>query len=790
MEESDGKIHEVSPVVELPGPSARDTVVEVKTDSEICRVEKKKNTIRRVSGKVGKRKSITVEVHPPHVIVEKPAPVPEKLVESQPIAAPKMPSVEAPASKPPVPALVLGAKEDEKPKMEVYLEQRRDSLIKKLSLEGQTPQVVVTCPRPATSGVLTPVKEVSVEESEIVPDPIPADPISTTSSQRTARGRFIGVAKTMSFLKKTKAVDSSDRVQAQSEFLSRHGMNYNMKVTEEQQFEGSMLKYIWNEWVCDKSTEMHYYWTLVMSFAYLYNLLVIIARIVFIDLSIDYRKFLWLIGDLPMDLIYLIDMWIRNRTGFLEQGIMVRDLNKVRKEYLKSEQFHIDIYTLLPLDHAGTVVASLLGPITEKVYLFPILRFNRLGRYQRIREFVARTETRSSFPNVFRIFCVIAYIVVIIHWNACFYFLMSVCIGLGSDGWVYGEANHQALPPGTADTFTRRYIYCFYWSTLILTTIGEVPWPVHNIEFIFVTIDLMCGVLIFATIVGNVGNMISNMGAAKTDFQNKMDAIKQYMRLRKVTRTLQQRVIKWFDYLWANKQSLMDTEVLKMLPDNLQAEIAMHVHFETLRKVRIFQDCESGLLAELVLKLQLQVFSPNDYVCRRGDIGREMYIVKKGRLKITKDDGTLITYLLEGSVFGELSILNIPGSKNGNRRTANIISMGYTDLFVLSKADLMNALKEYPEAKNMLIKKGREILMKDNLIDESAAEDQRSNEEICELLNQKVKVVQLRIARLTAEYTSTSFKLRERIGYLERQLERYGVIAPDPSIQSLDVPYV
>jgi cyclic nucleotide gated channel alpha 3 len=39
-------------------------------------------------------------------------------------------------------------------------------------------------------------------------------------------------------------------------------------------------------------------------------------------------------------------------------------------------------------------------------------------------------------------------------------------------------------------------------------------------------------------------------------------------------------VIKWFDYLWANKQSLTDQQVLKVLPDKLQAEIAMHVHFE------------------------------------------------------------------------------------------------------------------------------------------------------------------------------------------------------------------
>lgn len=82
------------------------------------------------------------------------------------------------------------------------------------------------------------------------------------------------------------------------------------------------------------------------------------------------------------------------------------------------------------------------------------------------------------------------------------------------------------------DTLTRRYIYSFYWSTLILTTIGEVPGPQRNLEFAFVTFDLMCGVLIFATIVGNVGSMIANMSAARADFQNRIDNIKRYMELR------------------------------------------------------------------------------------------------------------------------------------------------------------------------------------------------------------------------------------------------------------------
>ncbi|CEF67679.1 Cyclic nucleotide-binding domain and Potassium channel, voltage-dependent, EAG/ELK/ERG family and RmlC-like jelly roll fold domain and Cyclic nucleotide-binding-like domain-containing protein [Strongyloides ratti] len=520
--------------------------------------------------------------------------------------------------------------------------------------------------------------------------------------------------------------------------------------------------------VADKTSDWYYYWTGIVSIAFMYNLIVIIARVVFVDLNSGFMWIVWLSSDLISDIIYMIDIFVKSRTGFLEQGLLVKDTKKIWIAYKNSTSAKLDILCIIPLDYIFTYI------IFDK----PIARFNRLIKVERIKSFMETTETRSSMPNVFRVFTVVCYIIVIIHWNACFYFAISELIGLGSDSWVYGPLNTQSLPEGVEDTLIRRYIYSFYWSTLILTTIGEVPGPVQNIEFVFVTFDLMGGVLIFATIVGNVGSMISNMSADRTEFQNKMDSIKQYMELRKVSKALENRVIKWFDYLWANKQNLSDQQVLKLLPDKLQAEIAMHVHFETLRKVRIFQDCEAGLLAELVLKLQLQVFSPGDYICRKGDIGREMYIVKRGKLQVVADDGVKVfATLQEGSVFGELSILNIAGSKNGNRRTANVRSVGYTDLFVLNKQDLWNALKEYPEARKMLIAKGREILKKDNLLDENAPEEQNTVEEIAEELQNSVKVLQTRLARLTAEYTNTENKLRNRIEYLEKRLRKYQVIS-------------
>lgn len=131
--------------------------------------------------------------------------------------------------------------------------------------------------------------------------------------------------------------------------------------------------------------------------------------------------------------------------------------------------------------------------------------------------------------------------------------------------------------------------------------------------FFYIIGDFLIGVLIFAAILGNISMVISNMTVEKTTFQNRMDAIKGYMVFRKIEGSLENRVIKWFDYLWANKAALDEEAIFNMLPKKLKLEMAMHVHLSTLQKVRIFQDCEESLLGELVMKLKLQVSYCNTF---------------------------------------------------------------------------------------------------------------------------------------------------------------------------------
>lgn len=516
----------------------------------------------------------------------------------------------------------------------------------------------------------------------------------------------------------------------------------------------------------DPSLPSHYRWLSVVSLAVLYNIVFVIGRAVFWEINRQ-APALWWTLDYLCDFIYLADTLVHCHEGYLEQGLLVRDASKLRRHYFSKQRWWLDVVSMLPTDLAyiwwapsSCAATRLPCPI--------IVRINRLLRLPRMWEWFDRTETATGYPNAFRICKVVLAILVLIHWNACLYFAISYALGFSTDNWVYNINGAKNL------TLSRQYIYSFYWSTLTLTTIGETPTPENDAEYLFVVADFLAGVLIFATIVGNIGSMISNMNVTRVEFQNRMDGVKQYMAFRKVGGELEARVIRWFAYTWAQSGALDEERVLAALPDKLKAEIAIRVHMDTLKQVRIFQDCEPGLLEALVLKLKLQVFSPGDYICRKGDVGKEMYIVKRGSLSVVGDDGlTVLATLGAGSVFGEVSVLEIAGNRTGNRRTANVRSIGYSDLFCLAKRDLWETLADYPEARASLTERGCQLLRKDGLLDEavfaSAQHQQDTLESGVAKLEQTVENLNLRLARLLAEYSASQAKLKQRISKLEER---------------------
>ena len=69
----------------------------------------------------------------------------------------------------------------------------------------------------------------------------------------------------------------------------------------------------------------------------------------------------------------------------------------------------------------------------------------------------------------------------------------------------------------------------------------------------------------------------------------------------------------------------------------MRTDIAMSVHYKTLMKVKLFRNCEPGVLKALVVLLKPIIYLPGDYVCRKNDVGKE------GRRKKDKTQTTLFS---------------------------------------------------------------------------------------------------------------------------------------------------
>ncbi|KAL7072839.1 hypothetical protein ACQ4LE_007863 [Meloidogyne hapla] len=376
-------------------------------------------------------------------------------------------------------------------------------------------------------------------------------------------------------------------------------------------------------------------WTFLIYLVFLYNAFVCVL-FVFDDTREGSPLFIfWIILNGICDFINLQDLLMNSRLSYIDDGMHVTEWKRLAKKYFHSFHFLMDFIALLPFD--------LILIINRGISLS---RVNRLAKCYRVWQFVQMTNVRTNYPNAFRILHIVVVCVVLFHWNAALYFKISLIYGIfttDASAWEFNYLKNQdvlwvkcgqvlwsEIPEGQCffnesglgdpdidrvnylnemvkywenrsmlvsfSNFSKQYSLSFYWSSLTLTTSGQQPYPtaaMHNSLEIF---DTIVGVLVFAVIVGSVGNVVSTMNRGRAEIQQLNDGIKFYMKYRNVSATMQKRVLDCINYIQRHAQIQDESVIMGTIPPRLRGELAVHLHLENLRQVELFAECEPSLL--------------------------------------------------------------------------------------------------------------------------------------------------------------------------------------------------
>ncbi len=121
-----------------------------------------------------------------------------------------------------------------------------------------------------------------------------------------------------------------------------------------------------------------------------------------------------------------------------------------------------------------------------------------------------------------------------------------------------------------------------------------------------------------------------------------------------------------------------------------------------LRIVQIFSDLEETDLLKIEGLGERKKYKGGSIILREGEPGTAMFIIIAGKVKVVRtDDGgseVILAIFGEGDFFGEMAILD------GHTRSATVVAIDDTELFIINQDDVFQLLHEYPAIAISLLK--------------------------------------------------------------------------------------
>lgn len=120
----------------------------------------------------------------------------------------------------------------------------------------------------------------------------------------------------------------------------------------------------------------------------------------------------------------------------------------------------------------------------------------------------------------------------------------------------------------------------------------------------------------------------------------------------------------------------------------------VHNYNEILRLVPIFSELDDEIIEELASLGRIREYDKDEIIFLENETGNAMFIILEGKVKVSRvsDDGreVILSILDEADFFGEMALLD------GQARSANIIAIEKSKLFIIQRKDFLDLLAQHP----------------------------------------------------------------------------------------------
>ncbi|XP_053309344.1 potassium voltage-gated channel subfamily H member 4 [Spea bombifrons] len=398
-----------------------------------------------------------------------------------------------------------------------------------------------------------------------------------------------------------------------------------------------------------------------------------------------------IVSDIAVEMLFILDIILNFRTTYVSQsGQVVYEPRSICIHYLAT-WFFVDLIAALPFDllYAFNVTVTSLVHLLKTVRLLRLLRLlQKLDRYSQYSAMVL-TLLMSMFA-------------LLAHWMACVWYVIGRKEMESNDpvtwdiGWLHELGKRLEAPYINnslgGPSIRSAYIASLYFTLSSLTSVGFGNVCANtDAEKIFSICTMLIGALMHAVVFGNVTAIIQRMYSRRSLYHTRMKDLKDFIRVHRLPQQLKQRMLEYFQTTWSVNNGIDANELLKDFPDELRADIAMHLNKDILQ-LPVFETASRGCLRALSLHIKTSFCAPGEYLLRQGDALQANYFVCSGSLEVLKDN-MVLAILGKGDLIGA----DISSKEQVIKTNADVKALTYCDLQYLSLRGLLEVLELYPE---------------------------------------------------------------------------------------------